>query len=756
MSTIRRFFLVALVAVASLLGSAPAGAEIDLQKIQPGMFSPQEGDSSVDFMRHAFGAIVSKINPGGQDAGKQTEDPLAAGMETFNAGVLLLSVLFVIYTTIRGTIDSAHDGELLGRKMNSTWVPLRSLAGFGALTPLPGGYSLVQIAVLWIALQGVGMADTVWARIMDELAQTGMIAAPRVPEARQLAANILRSEVCMAAMNKQWEAEGRPDRITLTERTSARAAQAAADAAAQPGAVALDGSARLAQSVAEQVHAYHTRAFVWGGGKYVSTAPACGALEWRESDESREGNANGNIARAPILVAHGVAVKRMILDLRPVAEAIVAGAKPAPGALDDAARRYEKTLTQAAKTATAATGERAKTEFIQFAKQGGWIYAGTYYNQITRLNDSMQGAINALPTPVPIAIEAREMRETLINYRDGLAVADAYIEARSDAPRAAYEHHRETVASTTPKSWEDVQRIISLGALAVIDDWTQGIAGSNLSHIGQMKALGSSLINFVYGSVLTIGTVAGVANAKGAEWTLGLGFSVAAVISTVAPFLMTLLGILFVGGCMLAFYVPMIPYFAWVVGLIKWLVMVVENVIAAPVWAAAHVHPDGSDTVGRAGPGYFIILSTFLRPALMVFGFVLSITLAQPVAAWINTTWITAVTGATDGTMAGLAAIVSYTLMYAVIMTIVVHSIFSLVNYLPDSVLRWLGHAVGAGAIGDSEGSQAQHVIGGATHAVAGAAGAAAGAAAGKATGKQPAASKTNDQLNAELLGPSK
>src|SRR5690606_6971815 len=124
---------------------------------------------------------------------------------------------------------------------------------------------------------------------------------------------------------------------------------------------------------------------------------------------------------------------------------------------------------------------------------------------------------------------------------------------------------------------------------------------------------------------------AGVADSLAVQLTVGVVFDAGAALGVFGGLVSSMAMLLMLGGLMLAFYVPLIPYIAWLVALIKWLVMVVENVLAAPIWAAAHIHPDGGEMSGKGGPGYFIILSTFLRPSLMVFGFIFGILLTQPV-----------------------------------------------------------------------------------------------------------------------------
>ncbi|WIX25759.1 DotA/TraY family protein [Xanthomonas arboricola pv. corylina] len=167
-------------------------------------------------------------------------------------------------------------------------------------------------------------------------------------------------------------------------------------------------------------------------------------------------------------------------------------------------------------------------------------------------------------------------------------------------------------------------------------------------------------------------------------------------------------------GIILAFYVPMIPFITWTVGVIKWLVSVAEAMVAAPIFAAAHIHPDGDEAVGRAGPGYTIILSTVLRPILMLFGLILSIAVAQPIAHFVNAGFMLAVKGSMHDSANGLGAFVAYCVIYMIIMTTVLHSVFALIHWIPDNTMRWMGSAVGMGGVGDREEGESHQVFAGA------------------------------------------
>ena len=129
-------------------------------------------------------------------------------------------------------------------------------------------------------------------------------------------------------------------------------------------------------------------------------------------------------------------------------------------------------------------------------------------------------------------------------------------------------------------------------------------------------------------------------------------------------------------------------------------------VIAGPIMAAAHIHPDGDDMVGKAAPGYMLILSLFMWPTLAVFGFFGSIWLAQPITGFINMGYMTAVAGAEHNSFTGLVALLAYVGIYVIIMTGVVHSVFTLVNWLPTNALRVIGGAMGAHGIADNDNSE--------------------------------------------------
>lgn len=668
-------------------------------------FTPPPGDASVSFLREIFGPIVDMVAVGGDHQSPQTDSPLGRMLGPFNSAVLFLGMIFVLYTTVKGTIDSAHDGEVLGKKMSEIWVPIRTIGGSAFLLPLGSGYSLIQIAVLWLAVQSAGIGNAVLNAGLDYIAETNMVSRPNLPDTRQLAASIFRSEICMAAMNKQYQESNVSTRILPEEKTwivSNTGEISLIDLTLGPIGI---GSGLINASY--KVTEFHWRAMD-NDRPALQSPDVCGALTWEQSDESSEGNGNTRMAKQPIMLAQANAIRQMIVDLRPVAQQIVAFTPPAPGAIEIAAANYEKALMEAAKIAVKQTSDTRRSEFIEAVRDGGWIYLPTYYNQLIQLNDVMQSALNALPATSPIVIEDKESKAALQNYQDAMTVANEYLKARADAPKQEMKRQFKQ-DSEFPTSWGDFKRLLSGFAQKGIYEFTQQLAGSNLSHVGQIKAVGDTIISSAEAIATLAFVSSGAANSNIAKVTVGNVFDAGAALGSINPILMSLVMSLLLFGAIAAYYIPLIPFIVGITAVIKWFVLVFEAVIAAPIFAVAHIHPDGDDAVGRAGPGYMLILGLLMRPVLTVLGFFGSIWLAQPVTGYINMAYMLAVQGAEHNSFSFIAAFVAYVIIYVIIMTGVIHSVFSMVNWLPDNVLRWIGGALNAHGIGDSEPKEAEH-----------------------------------------------
>ena len=167
-------------------------------------FAPPAGDYSVIFLGNVFG-IVDGILHG---TGSQIMGSMFA---VFNAAVLALGGMIIMYTLMVSTMNTAHQGEMLGQKWSSIWIPIRSTVGLALLIPKASGYCLMQIFVMWIVVQGVGAADKVWDAALGYLNRGGVIIQAQMDPTKNLlsggasavatgAQNILAGQVCMLGL----------------------------------------------------------------------------------------------------------------------------------------------------------------------------------------------------------------------------------------------------------------------------------------------------------------------------------------------------------------------------------------------------------------------------------------------------------------------------------------------------------------------------------------------------------------------------
>ncbi|MFI4918343.1 MAG: type IVB secretion system protein DotA [Legionellales bacterium] len=172
-------------------------------------FAPPPGDYSVVFLGNLFGIVDGVLHGSGSQI-------MGAMFAVFNSAVLALGGIIIMYTLMVSTMNTAHEGQMLGQKWSSIWIPVRSTAGMALLIPKASGYCMMQIFVMWVVVQGVGAADKVWNAALSYLNRGGVIiqaqqsgnpaeALLSTPGAAvaQGASVMLAGQVCMLGLQQQ-------------------------------------------------------------------------------------------------------------------------------------------------------------------------------------------------------------------------------------------------------------------------------------------------------------------------------------------------------------------------------------------------------------------------------------------------------------------------------------------------------------------------------------------------------------------------
>lgn len=95
--------------------------------VDTNLFSVPLKDQSVFYLGQLFGQVGNILSG-------PNSSVLKGALGYFNDAVLILGGVIILYSLTVSTMNTANDGEMLGKKWNSLWIPIRSAAAF-ALVP---------------------------------------------------------------------------------------------------------------------------------------------------------------------------------------------------------------------------------------------------------------------------------------------------------------------------------------------------------------------------------------------------------------------------------------------------------------------------------------------------------------------------------------------------------------------------------------------------------------------------------------------
>jgi conjugal transfer/type IV secretion protein DotA/TraY len=260
-------------------------------------------------------------------------------------------------------------------------------------------------------------------------------------------------------------------------------------------------------------------------------------------------------------------------------------------------------------------------DFLYLADKGGWLAAGAYYHTITSLYRQAAELAKLHVSSRGPDVAARS--DGLRQYSNVVNLTDSYLgNANMDSLIAAAK------SGGTSTLFEKLSgenfNVASIKNLST--RLTEGDPVHGLSQFGNDLIGISGAIFAVF--TLARSTVAAVDKAqenqivtRTANKFFGQPGALTAFVDkfleTIAPAVYLLLVALFTCGLTLAYYVPAIPFIVWIAGVIGWLLLVVELVVAAPFWIVAHAQPSGEGFAGdMGGQGYKLLLGILAMPFL--------------------------------------------------------------------------------------------------------------------------------------------
>ncbi len=620
----------------------PATSEVILQT-----------DSSKQFLDTFIGQGWDKWGDG--LGGTNAAELMLQLFSAFNLVALACISALFIWVMAVAVAGTAHEGQPFGKRYSSLWMPLRFVGAMGALAPIFKGLSLFQVAILACIGFSINLGNYVWELGADYFVEHGGQITVQAPDQ-----NVTKYSAI---------ANGSLESLTLQYYLNERRGLSVS-----PGGE-WDYSSNWFQSGGDYTFEFN--------GNLGSIVIGC----------VDEGNA---LCRGKVN-AVGNAVSNLSELASQLANPDIPASEIDAQALANAANSINQTILNDLQSYAqdGQLGNKLK-DFEETAKQYGWFVAGSAYWSIAWINQEVREAMYSGISYNPPEYTKSE----LYGMTHGLHDFEAVQERVANYIKTAYGSRRGISDETASPAATDETR-----ALGDIGNWLRAtlnklIAGnilptaiesmSSQDPIMAVSNIGDYLIGSAWGLAGALGVV-DVTHSMGKAIPF-LGKAVPNLDKYISFILFSVFLPLLLYGLALAYYLPAIPFIRWFSALVGWIIMVVEALVAAPLWLCAHALPDGEGAAGQHGKrGYFLLLGIVLRPPLMVTGFFAAVILMNVLGRMLGASFEMFVGGTAQTKILGLTGTFSMLVILGIVVIMAANKFFSLIHYLPEHVTNWIG-----------------------------------------------------------------
>lgn len=730
-----------------LAASGAALAAPDPNTFGVGGFAPAQSDPVLAMLNTLVGDIGGMgFLPGGPD------NQLAGMFLVFNTATVAIASIMFMWHLIASTVNGAHDGEFLGKRYHTYWMPIRLTFAIFFLMPALNGYSLAQISMVWAVWSGSGIASAVVSstKLPEQIATAFTnVPIPPIPEGKPLADSVYGNWRCLI------------DRRFL-QRTALREwpEDPAASKADWGSTVAIEGN-RIAISFGDKT------------GETASN-DVCGTTNFTFNTVKDDADP----AVKTMALAYKAAVTNALLGMERNAGMVARSFDKfyaedewgnAGNAWDlyqrNAWRVFENEVSHMLYAAQPAATTKAAENAAQQVRQYGWIgvglagapaaitsfSAGTITgNASTSAPNSSTASANAAPVTSPaLTPSTTAQKKSLTEIQNEMALIEINIKAnrgqknyqRVEELSREYDRLAQQAVETDMTVVEKSTRVYKedtitdskgneLGKASGRDILSgpfnkamQGIAKSLATTVASiMKSHSNPIAGMQELGVQILGWAATI---LAIIYPLLIGVSlVFASLSGIAGSTLSFLCMLLVPalffGLKLAAILPFTPMLMWIGAIAAYFVIFIESLFGAQMWAMAHIEGEGEGMGQKTMHGWMFFLNLMLRPAIMVISFYLATKLMGILGGIgseaIGNFAVAVSNNSSAGWLASIAISLGALWVWIGLMESLIHTSYSLVTVVPNQVFAWLGAHFGSN-VGDNVGNQstqaAQQMAGG-------------------------------------------
>lgn len=652
-----------------------ATGSADADAAMTGILSKMDGTIAADWMAQLFGAA----------GGGGGSTLISEMLRLFNVAVLAVASILMTYNLFAGVAESTYHGEFLGKNYSTVWVPIRIPLAGAMMFPTSNGLSAVQLLMIKMALLGSAMADWTMGQTIDlayDKKLPMVVTEPRAPA--QVLNAVFDGAVCRHVANINAMLEGRGLEVP------------------RPAAHLVEGL----------VHDEIVVAWTPSSAAGSSSVRSCGSVAIKlPGIADGDGAANVRKAVAESLIT---ALNQLVQQIDGVGLAFARNAYPADliGTIEAVAEADPATIMAARRQYVAAMAElqqkvqqmadtegAKKQEQVKAAiKQNGWTRLMTVHQHLMGLTTKFNAALefdvaterpdyDLTPAMAPLMAKIEQAKKVFLS-RPGMPV---------DIKPAIIDLE----VATGERAWADKLLGALPDATILVKDFAWATDMDTDPILG-LQSLGRTLWGFwgtALASVTAVLLAAGSAPTMG--WAAGLAGPSVIMLGTVTTMALP-------PAVLLSFVLPMTPWLFLFLGAFGWTILVVEAVVAGPLWALGHLKMDGQGFTGGVGnTGYMIILNIVLRPSLMIVFGMLGLAITKVFVPELTTGFQMAMGMVVDSKSTMATAVMPATAVYSVLINsmIAMVAVFvyaGLVYYVcfkslsltatgPDRVLRWIG-----------------------------------------------------------------
>ena len=690
--------------------------------------------------------------------------------QIYSLGLLVVGAFITIYFMIAVVAETAQTGTPFGKRFNKVWAPIRIVVAFGLLMPLTAGLNGSQYLVLYAAKFGTGFANAGWNIFLNDLTTVhginteSLVAAPNIPQIGSFVQFLFTAKTCKEALDALETTKDNPKAeiipyivgdptaappnlpiggSTMYENVMSHV-NGQANIVVRFGRYDLDDAGTAAGFVNPICGEFMIPLQVVSTPDFSGTDPYLGIHQMQEFYwftfidfwfNIFDGVALPGIEGTGVNYADHIA--QLYISSHPRHNTVVS--KPDETFRNAVNTAMDTYIRDDMEVALEMLQNSGYWDIDTNIRDKGWACAACLYNRIAGMNGTFISAVMNVPIPTkyPKIMESiyeqkKKNDANLIfseRFKPNITGSSmAFAEAPEDAQTAValwnafdFWQHGGTKTSTNNIIIDTINELIGTDGLFDMRE------NANIHPLAQLSAVGKSLVE---ASIRNL-SYAAIGGGSGILLKSMEGFAGTAA-STASGFLITFGMISLTAGFVLYYVVPFLPFIFFFFSFGGWVKGIFEAMVGAPLWALAHIRIDNAGLPGQAAlSGYFLIFEVFLRPILMVFGLLASISIFSALVKVLNMIFERVVTNLTGFNVSGeittggglgsaqLAYIRGgvdeffFTVVYVVIVYMMGMSSFKLIDLIPNNILRWIGQTVAT--FGDQKDDPTQKLVGTAT-----------------------------------------